>query len=838
MSKSPTKRSTAGARRTESDIIPERWQHAVAIAVIVLSLIVFFWPVIGGGKTFISGDTVAWDSYETLLKDAEEQGIFPLWNPYVFCGMPGYASLTFGGTRWYDVSSFILLKVAHVVHVLSTSSVGSILFYYLLFGIGMYLLVWRMVRSKPAAVLAALGAVFSTYIVVWIMIGHNTKIMVLAFFPFILLLLERLMERWRWQDALLLVLAFHFAIMPTHVQMTYYVMLAVGIFVLYHLVRALLRRDGVQSVIRVGVTLIAAIVIAFAMDTDRYWSVWEYNPYSIRGSAPTSITGAVHEKTEEGGLDYEYATNWSFGTGELMTWLIPSWYGSGPMMYDGRYTTQPVRVNTYWGPQPFVDGPQYMGIVMLVLAGIGFWTYRREAFVQIAGIVVVLSTLVAFGKEFHLVFDAFFWYMPMFNKFRAPVMILALVQTFIPILAAYGLRALLEKASAALAPAAEKRWRNALVALALLFGLSLVASGLFESIHAGFFPMAEIGPRLAQALQTGQGEILQEFHDFVGRAVAADFTYAFLFLTAVIGAVYFGAKGSLRVSAVVVIVLAASTLDLWRVAKRSMDPKPVTERKAQFTMPQFVQALKQDTTQYRIMQLTNGQLQYDNSLAYWRIQNAYGYQGAKMRAYQDIVEGPGLSNPLVQFLMNVKYIVTNREDSARASLLAFSGGGMHVYRNPAWGPRAFFVNRYDTASAVRILDNLNSMSFNPSDVAFVLEDPKLAIDPPQEGAHAEYVKYGVQDLALNVTATGNNLLFLSEAWYPKGWKAYLNGSEIPILRLNYMFRGVVIPPGTHVLEMHFEPDSFFVGKNISLAANILVLGGLGVVGFGWWRKRK
>jgi uncharacterized membrane protein YfhO len=100
------------------------------------------------------------------------------------------------------------------------------------------------------------------------------------------------------------------------------------------------------------------------------------------------------------------------------------------------------------------------------------------------------------------------------------------------------------------------------------------------------------------------------------------------------------------------------------------------------------------------------------------------------------------------------------------------------------------------------------------------------IDPPLQGAEASIVHYGIQDIEVRATATGNNLLFLSETYYPKGWKAYIDGREIEIYRLNYLFRGVIIPQGTHTLEMKFEPASFTLGKTMSLGTNLLVLGGL------------
>jgi uncharacterized membrane protein YfhO len=88
------------------------------------------------------------------------------------------------------------------------------------------------------------------------------------------------------------------------------------------------------------------------------------------------------------------------------------------------------------------------------------------------------------------------------------------------------------------------------------------------------------------------------------------------------------------------------------------------------------------------------------------------------------------------------------------------------------------------------------------------------------------VRYGTQDLEIKATATGNNLLFVSDTYYPKGWKAYIDGKETEIYRLNYLFRGVIIPQGTHTVLMKFEPATFALGKTISLITNLLILGGI------------
>ena len=840
MTKTTTKRPAHPAR-PDRDLIPARWQHPAAIFVMLVTLVVFFWPVVGGEKTFLSSDTIASHSWDTLLKDAKEQGIFPLWNPYIFCGMPGYASLSFGGDRFFDLSATVLSSASVVFKVaMLNAPVGWVLFFYLVFGSGMYLLVFSKVGSKTAALAAGLAAMFSTYVAVWIMIGHNTKIAVIAFFPFILWAIERLRERFDWRLALGLVLLLHFSFIPSHVQMIFYMYFALGVYFLYFLVRSFAAKEDWRGVVRAGVVLVVASALAFAMDADKYLSVWEYNSYSIRGSAPLVQEQGESAKTQSGGLGYEYATSWSLGPGEMMTFILPSWYGFGPLTYEGRLTAQPYRGNFYIGPQPFVDGAQYMGIVVLVLAGIGFWRRRRDPFVQAAGLIIALSLLIAFGKEFSLVYDLMFKYFPMFNKFRVPLMILILVQIFIPILAAFGLASLLADAEAGLPARTAHRLKITVAVLAALGLLGLVGRGVIEGFYTSFMPFtAEIGQKLMMDLQTRLPvEVQKEFYQFIASTVGNEFAVACFLLAAVVGFLWLAARHSLALSTAAAAIVVLIVADLWRIDARAMHPNDRTQQEQIFATPEYVKFLQRDPGPYRILQLINGQLQYDNTLAYWRIQNAYGYQGAKIRAFQDVVEVVGLGNPLVMQLMNVKYIVANRPDSLLAPHLVYDGPDMKVYRNPTAAPRAFFVNRAEVAQPVDILHKMSGFAFDPKDVAFFLEDPKLAVDPPQASASVEYTHLGIQDLSVNVTATGNNLLFLSEAWYPKGWKAFIDGAEVPIHRLDYLFRGVVVPKGTHKLEMRFEPSSFSVGKNLSLAANILVLGGLGYGAVEWWRKRR
>jgi hypothetical protein len=807
--------------------IPDRLQTPAAIATIVLSLILFFQEVIFQKKSFYPPDTVASMSFQTLLADAEQQGIFPLWNPYIFCGMPGYASATIHGERLFDFSTYVLVKASSALQwLLFNSAIGWVLLYYMIFGVGMYLLIFRLTESRLASLFGAMAAMFSTTFIVWVMVGHMTKMPVLAFFPFIFLLVERLRERFRWIEALTLVIVVHFLFVPGHAQMVFYAYFAFGVYYLYFILRALKKKEEWKSYIRSGLVLIGATAVALLMTADSYLSTWEYLPYSIRGASSIATSNA---KTPSGALDYDYATNWSFPPQEIMTLLVPSWYGFGSTTYAGILTQgNPVRLNTYFGPQPYIETPPYMGVAITLLAILSMILFRKEPFVQFLTIVSILSLVIAFGREFPVLYDPMYAVFPLFNKFRVPAMILALVHITFPILASYFVARTIQQRDLVFTNL--KRWKWGLLTLAALLIVTFAGKGLVRGIYGMFVTPKQVGTQLSHSYGQLQPGVAEELYSFIVTLVQGDITIGLVALLATLGGLAYFAQRKIGYSLLAILLLGALVLDLWRINYRPMTPQDRREGEQIFVQPEHVKFLLQDTTAYRVLEFVNGQPPYDNSLAYWRIQSAFGYQGAKMRAYQDMIDVVGLRNPVLWQLMNVKYIITNRPDTTAYLGLAYDGPDRKVYVNRLVYPRAFFVSRLEVADARTILERIATASFNPRSVAYVLQDPGITVEPALPTNKVEVTHLGIQDLSLSVTAAANNLLFLSEAWYPEGWKAFVDGVETPILRLNYLFRGVVVPPGEHTVTMRFEPRSFLLGQQLSLWSNIVVLAGLAGLG--------
>ena len=822
-----TKKDKSVKQTQESTLIPVQYQHGAALFVIFLSLVVFFHELVFDGKVFVAADNIASKSFQTLVEDADKEGVFPLWNPYIFCGMPGYASLSIAADRYFDFTAITVNRTALLFgRIINSPEVGWELFYYFIFGIGVYWFVFEKLKNKLAALIAALGVMHSTFVIILVMVGHMTKVPVIAFFLPIFMILERLREKFSIILSLVLVILIHLMLIPSHMQMIFYSYFAIGLYYLFFFIRALIKKEQWQGIIRSASIFGAATVLAFAMTGDQYLSTLEYSKYSIRGSDPIIRSQQAQDKgATNGGLDYDYATNWSFSPGEMLTFIIPSSSGFGWFSYSGALTqNQETRLNTYFGNMPFTDAPQYMGIVIFVLAGIGVWRNRRDPFVQYAGVLIIISLLISFGKELPIVYDLMFNYFPMFNKFRIPSMMLILVQIMVPVLSAYGIVSLMNDGKEKNARR-QKIFGTVLIGTGALLVLSVIAKDIFLSIYDIFVPQQVIMQSLSRSYGNNQ-MVLGELVKVITGMVSNDIMYGLLFLFVSLGGIYLYQINKIKLSLLSVILVCSVLFDLWRINEKPMDAKPHSNSQEVFATPAYVSFVKQDSSLYRTLEFEQGQPPYNNTLAYWNVQSAYGYQGVKMRQIQDVFDVVGLGNPLLWGLMNVKYIISDRPDSNEVLVPIHNSEGKYILYNRSEMPRAFFVNRYEVVKGIDILNKMKAMNFNPRDVAFFMDDPKLNIDAPLPGAEATYTHYGVQDLTVKIKATGNNLLFLSESWYPEGWKAYIDGSETPIHRINYMFRGVVVPAGDHSLMMKFEPKGFAIGKQMSLWTNIIILTGI------------
>jgi len=303
------------------------------------------------------------------------------------------------------------------------------------------------------------------------------------------------------------------------------------------------------------------------------------------------------------------------------------------------------------------------------------------------------------------------------------------------------------------------------------------------------------------------------------------------------GAIYLYLNGKLRTTALNGVLLVVLLFDMWRVDARPMVYSDKSQLQEEFTKPDFVSFIQQDSSLYRVIQLQNLAPQYSNNLSYYSLQNAYGYTGAKLRNYQDMMDVAGITNPNVLRLLGVKYIISDKPDNQLGEVV-FHGSQL-VLRDDNVLPRAFFVSNCRVASDLTILQSLRDATFDPAKTALLGSDLHMTIDPPDSQASVSITDYKLQSMTMQARATGNNFLLISEIYYPKGWEATIDGRPTEIYKSDYFLRGVVVPKGVHTVRLTFHPNTYFACRGISLGTNIALLVAIfGIAGYAGFSKRR
>jgi hypothetical protein len=819
-----------------SDTLKARY---IFVAIIVFAILVFFWKGVFEGKIFASADNLSPLSFKTFLDDAKAQGIYPLWLPYIFMGMPSLASLTAAIPSIHNVFSYIW-------DIVMENLSGGNLFvltlpYYFMFAISLFFYARYKFKNNLIALYCALMGVFATGIIQLIIVGHHTKMMTFSFYPLIMLFLDKLIDS---EDenkfkmmlnfgllAMLVFLQLHFH----HMQMLFYSYMMIGIYISYRVIFSLVNKIEVKKIIRAFVLLIVAVIFAVSMDADIILSVKEYNKYSMRGES-SIVSKSDPQKKDDKPLSYDYATNWSFSPGEMLTFIVPYYYGFGSVEVNGQ------RTNLYWGQMPFTDSPVYFGVITLLLAVIGvILNFKKNNFVQALTIIIIFFLLLSFGRTLPIIYNLFYDYVPFFSSFRAPVMIHYYIDLAFVVLAGFGLKSIWENIKD---DTSREKLKKISLVLGAIAGLMLLISFFgFENSYTNSVTNSPLIDKLkAQGANAQQiSQYIKQISTIAYKNAVSDLMFHSFLLLIVIGMLYLLCVRKITLSLFMVVVIVIALFDILNISTKTLHWDEKSQKDsfvAESDYSKWILNKEPDTYQYRVAEFSRGQLETSNNLAYYRFHSFNGYQGAKLRIYQDAIDVAGGDNPFLLGLANVKYIISDSPIKDTVSYSEVYKGKSIVYQNKFAMPRAFFANEYKIETGLNILQNIKEVKFNPYQTAFVEKDINQKIDKPDSTVYAKITKFNIHNIEYDINASGNNLLVLNEIYYPAGWKASIDGKETEFYKTDYLLRSIVVPAGKHKVEFVFHPDTYYLGKSISIGANIVLIFILFAGGIGVYRQRK
>ena len=497
------------------------WKRGIVVLLFLMLLICLLLPeLVFQNKIFLVPDSKAPLSFASVGRESLEQGTYPLWNPYLFCGMPSFGSLAY--TPYVYPVSFITHLLYEYLHF---PEMAWLLLHYILAGAATYLLLRSLgVRAVISMVGGALFMLLPYYVAIGAH-GHGSQVCAIAYMPLALLFARNIqVGRRRPAMAAYLAVTLGLQMLRGHVQISYYTFLMVGLLFLFESGHALRSGDR-RSILWNGLFTAGAVAAAVGIAAVLILPVKEYAAYSIRGGGG-------------GGLDYGYATGWSLHPKEMLTLIIPWAFGFGKA--------------SYWGKMPFTDYPNYVGVTTVIFSVVALCIVKNRwkwFFLTAA----LLSTLLSFGRFWPALYDPMFRYFPYFNKFRVPVMILIVQHLALVSLMAMGLEAFLERYEKGRLPRALQsgylRW--ALVAGAVLLVVTLVAGGAIEK---GI---------LRDALATQR--VQRDWAEFGARMAARDFSLRSLLLLSVILLLFLGASRRMLAGTITLSIGVIALIEIWTV---------------------------------------------------------------------------------------------------------------------------------------------------------------------------------------------------------------------------------------------------------------------------------
>lgn len=786
----------------------------VLLGFVVLSL-AYFSPVLKGKQIFQS-DIMQYIGMSKQQKDFKAKtGEETYWTNGAFAGMPTYqlgAKYPHNYIKKLDLALRFLPRPA------------DYLFLYLL---SFYILLLVLKVDFKLAALGAIAFGFSTYLIIILGVGHNSKAHAISYMPLVLSGILLTFQRKYIAGFLLTAIAMGLEIVANHFQMTYYLLLLVIVLGIAYLIDAYKKKVLPHYFKSIGV-LVGAVVLAIALNATGVMATQEYVKESTRGKTELTINADGSPKETTSGLDKDYITQFSYGFLETFNLFIPRFMGGGngedvgkdSATYDafrkiGATTTQAAqeseRAPMYWGKQPIVEAPAYVGAVILFLFVFALFLVKGRLKWWLVG-GTILSLLLSYGKNLGFLTNFFIDYVPLYNKFRAVTSIQVLLELCIPVLGIFGLARLFndfeQKEDKLKALKYAAGITGGLAVLFLVFKSSFDFVGMNDGLYRQNY-----GQDFVDALKQDRKTIFTQdtIRSLILVLLSAGLIFAYL-------------KEKLKETLVIVAFGGLLLFDLVGVNKRYVnndDFVSAIKVNRPFVANAADKEILKDKSYYRVFDLVSGPSKpsyFHNSLN--------GYNAAELKRYREVFDFYISKNNFnVLNMFNTKYIIVQGEE-----------GAVFPYTNEEANGAAWFVKRLEKVAsaneeikALDSLDNKNKAVYTLS--KDIIEQTSLKNSYSVDSlASIKIVEHQPNYLKYKSSNSNEGFAVFSEVYYGNGWKTFINGEETQHMRVNYTLRGMPIPAGNHIIEFEFDPDVVKTGSKIALASSILLglllLGGL------------
>ena len=794
--------------------------YGIAILIFLIASLAYFNPVLKG-KQIAQSDITQFRGMVKEINDYRaENNKEPYWTSASFSGMPSYQISA------YYPNDFVR-SIDKALRFLPRPADYTFIYFLSFFVLMMAMKVeWRL------AVFGSLAFGFSTYLIIIFIPGHNAKALAIGYMPLVLAGFI-----WVYQKRYLLgfiVTAFAMAleIYANHVQMTYYLGFCLLIFGIVHGIEAI-KNKQTADFIKQSVIVLFAVFLGLGMNAPRLMATKEYAEFSTRGKSELTINpDGTQKEVSSSGLDKDYITQYSYAKLETFNLLIPRYMGGGTVEELGEdselyqliaskfgkkgadYFTE--QALTYWGDQPIIEAPAYIGAVIFFLFFIGFFLVKGPIRNWLFA-ATVFSIVLSWGRNFDILTDFFIDYVPLYNKFRAVSSIQVIAELCVPILGILGLKALFsseiksEEKRAALQKAAYTVG-GLIIAGFLLAHFSSTFEGLRDATYTNLEKQYQINGVLDAIISDRKSMLL---NDSIRSLILVALTF---------GLLWYKNLGKLKSELLFVGLIVLVLFDQIGVNLRYVnadDFSPARKVEKPFQASAIDKEILKDKSHFRVANLTVSPLE-DGTTSYFH-QSIGGYHAAKMGRYKELFDYQVARNNIeVLHMLNAKYLIVPDDK-----------GNPQLQLNDKANGNAWFVQNLKQVTSAN--DEMKSLDSIQSKSEAVIDISKIETKLPNSfaadsTATIQLVKNNLTELTYLSKSDTDQFAVFSEIFYADGWNAYLNGKLVPHFRVNYVLRGMQVPAGDNQIEFKFEPKVIQQGSFISLASyGLLVL--LMILGF-------
>ena len=777
-------------------------KHLSVIILFIVTSLLFFSPILEE-KKILQPDIVNYTAMSKELIDFRiDNGEETYWINNAFSGMPTFqlgAKFPHNYIKKLDLSLRFLPRPADYI------------FLYLLC---FYILCLSLKVEYRLAVLGSLAFAFSTYLIIIIGVGHNAKAHAIGYMPLVIAGIITVFKRKYFLGFILSTIALGLQFSANHFQMTYYLMFMVIILGSYYLIDHY-KRNELRSFTKSILILFGALFLSISMNASVLMSTYEYSKESQRGKSELTINPDGKEKDDiTSGLSKEYITQYSYGKFEILNLFIPrimggastekldrnsSFYKALKDSEYAKYSNEIIKNSpTYWGNQPGVAAPAYLGITVFFLFVFSiFLTHGREKKWILTAIFI--SLLLSFGKNLEFLTDFFIDYFPYYDKFRAVTSIQVIVELCVPLLAVIGLHRFFKNDGENHLKYLYYTIISFIVLLLLLyFGKEyLNFSGLGDKgLDKGFLSALVIDRK--------------EMYD-------SDLFRTLIYISVVFGILFLYLKKIIKKNITIISIGLIIMIDLISFSKNYVNDENFVEAarvEQPFDNDYIYNELEKDKSDYRVFDKRN------QVVASYFSKSVYGYSAVKLKSYDDLLNFYFLTNrdnSNVLSMLNTKYIIGNEFE-----FNTLTSGSAWFIKTLEKVP-----NRNEEILALETLD------FRNKAISKDLEPKNYILD---NSSSVELLEKSSNHLKYKTNNNNDGFVVFSEIFYPYGWVSTIDGMETPHHRVNYILRGIQVPNGEHIIEFRFDPQVVKTSSKISLASTSIFI--LLIVLFGYLKFRK